>query len=270
MEIGFDMITPLIVWSQEIVPSVVQAIIIFVIGWVCIRLSTRFVRRRFESSSIDKGITSFLLSSLTVVLWFLLGITVIGTLGVPTTSFVALLGAAGLAVGLALQGSLANFAGGVLILARRPFTVGEFITGSGVSGTVEEINILYTTLSSPDGQHIVVPNGKLSNTEITNFSRKKERRINFEVGISYLANIGHAKKVLSAIMESEERFLATPKYTIHVVQLADSAVVLRARGWVKNADYWDVLFSLTETVKKTFDKEKISIPFPQREIHIRK
>ena len=251
-------------------PQIVGALVVLVLGWVFVGVLLGFLRRRFRKAEFDPGLTGFLLSFTNILFKTVLIIIFVSMLGVQTTSLIALLGAAGLAVGLALQGSLSNFAGGVLILARKPFKVGEFISSGSVMGTVELIDILYTTLKTPDGQMVVVPNGKLSNSEITNFSRKDVRRINLEVGISYSSDIDKAKKILKKMVESDERVLADPAPTFHVINLGDSSVDLRARCWVKNADYWSVLFDFTETTKKSFDKGGVSIPFPQRDVHLYK
>lgn len=249
-------------------PQVLGAILLLVIGWIIIGIVVRVIRKRLEKNKFDPSLRGFLMSIMSITLKILLLITVISMLGVQMTSFIAVLGAAGLAIGLALQGSLANFAGGVLILARKPFKVGEFIQGGGVMGTVEEINILYTRLTTPDGQVIFAPNGALSNSDITNFSRNKTRRINLEVGIGYDDDIDKAKKIMSEVLKQDKRLLKEPAHTVHVFELGDSAVGIRGRAWVENKDYWDVLFDLTETIKKTYDKHNINIPYPQRDVHL--
>lgn len=249
-------------------PQLLVAIVLLVVGWIVIGIIVRVLRKRLEKNKFDPSLRGFLMSVLSIVLKILLIVTVISMLGVQMTSFIAVIGAAGLAVGLALQGSLANFAGGVLILARKPFKVGEFITGGGVSGTVEEINILYTRLTTPDGQVVFAPNGALSNSDITNFSRNNTRRINLEVGIGYGDDIDKAKKIMSEVLKQDKRLLKEPAHTVHVFELGDSAVGIRGRAWVENKDYWAVLFDLTETIKKTYDKHDISIPYPQRDVHL--
>lgn len=256
--------------AVQYAPQVAGALAVLILGWIIIGFVMRFMRRRLEKLKFDPGLRGFLTSVVSILLKVMLIITAISMLGVQMTSFIAVLGAAGLAVGLALQGSLANFAGGVLILARKPFKVGEFITGGGVSGTVQEINILYTQLKTPDGQMVFAPNGALSNSDITNFSRNKTRRINLEVGISYEDDIDHAKKVMRAVLKADKRLLKEPEHTVHVFELGDSSVGIRGRAWVENKDYWDALFDLTETIKKTYDKEGISIPYPQRDVHLHK
>jgi small conductance mechanosensitive channel len=252
------------------VPRIAGALAVLVIGWVAIKLFMGFLGRRLKKSSFDPSLRGFATGLLGALLKVMLLISVIGMLGVQMTSFIAVLGGLALAVGLSLQGSLANFAGGVLILARKPFKVGEFITGAGVSGTAEEINILYTRLRTPDGQVVFVPNGKLSNSEITNFSRNDTRRINLEVGIGYGDDIDHAKKVMKAVFAKEKRLLSEPAHSFTVSELGDSAVTIRGRAWVNNADYWGAYLDLMESVKKTFDKEGISIPYPQRDVHLHK
>jgi small conductance mechanosensitive channel len=195
-------------------------------------------------------------------------IAALGQLGIQTTSFIAILGAAGLAIGLALQGSLANFAAGFLMIIFRPFKVGDFIEGAGVAGVVEEIQIFTTTLKTGDNKIIIVPNAKLSGDNITNYSAMETRRVDMTVGVAYDADLSHVKKVLNEIISQDGRILAEPASQVAVAELADSSVNFVVRVWTKSADYWAVKFDMTETIKNRFDAEGIGIPFPQREIHI--
>jgi small conductance mechanosensitive channel len=192
----------------------------------------------------------------------------LGQLGVETTSFIAVVGAAGLAIGLALQGALANFAAGVLLIIFRPFRVGHYIQGAGVAGTVEEIQIFTTKLKSPDNREIIVPNGKLMGDTITNFSAKDRRRVDLVFGIGYGDDILKAKKVIAEILEQDGRVLKDPPPTIGVLELGDSSVNIATRPWVNTADYWSVYFDTTEKVKQSFDAQSITIPFPQRDVHV--
>jgi len=189
-------------------------------------------------------------------------------LGIQTTSFIAILGAAGLAIGLALQGSLANFAAGFLMIIFRPFKVGDFIEGAGVAGVVEQIQIFTTILRTPDNKTIIVPNAGLSNGNITNYSTKDTRRVDLTVGASYDADIRHVKQVLEGIIAADQRILPDPAPMIVVSELADSSVNFVVRVWVKSPDYWGVFFNANEQVKLRFDEEGIGIPYPQRDVHV--
>jgi small conductance mechanosensitive channel len=192
----------------------------------------------------------------------------INQIGVQTTSFIAIIGAAGLAIGLALQGSLANLAAGVLIILFRPYKVGDYIEGGGVAGTVEEVQIFTTILKTPDNKTIIVPNGQIMGGTITNFSAMAERRIDLVVGVGYDADLDKTRQVLTDLLSADQRILEEPATLIGVVELADSSVNLVVRPWVKTADYWSVYFDLNERIKKRFDVEGITIPFPQRDVHV--
>ncbi|MHC4695766.1 MAG: mechanosensitive ion channel family protein [Planctomycetota bacterium] len=195
-------------------------------------------------------------------------ISAVQKLGVPTTSFVAVVGAAGLAVGFALQGSLANFAAGVMVIIFRPFKAGDFVEAGGVSGAVEEVQIFATVLKTPDNKRVIVPNSAITGGTITNYSANETRRVDLVFGIGYGDDIKKAKDALEDILAQDERVLKDPTATIAVAELADNSVNLVVRPWVKTLDYWDVLFDVTEAVKQRFDAENISIPFPQRDLHL--
>lgn len=195
-------------------------------------------------------------------------IAALGQLGIQTASFVAIVGAAGLAIGLALQGSLANFAAGVLILIFRPFEVGDFVEVAGVSGAVQNIQIFTTELHTPDNKKVIVPNGGVISGNITNYSANNTRRVDLVFGIGYSEDIDVAKTLLQTVLAAEPKVLQDPAPTIGVVELADSSVNLVCRPWVNTADYWDVYFNVTEAVKKALDAGGISIPFPQRDLHL--
>jgi len=197
-------------------------------------------------------------------------IAAIGALGVETTSFIAIFGAAGLAVGLALQGSLSNFASGVLIVLFRPYRVGDFIEAAGIAGAVEQVQILTTVLRTGDNKQIIVPNSQIMNSIITNYSAKDTRRIDMVVGVSYSDDLDKVRKTIAALVAAEDRILDEPPVTIAVSELAESSVNFVVRPWVTTADYWNVRFDLTEAIKKRFDLEGISFPFPQRDVHIYK
>ena len=248
--------------------KIVLAIITLIVGlWLVKKISKTF-RKTMEKRGVDASLVPFLTSLVNALLKALVVISVAGMVGIEMTSFVAILGAAGLAVGLALQGSLSNFAGGVLILILKPFKVGDFIEGAGMAGTVREIQIFYTYLTTPQGQEIVVPNGQLSNNTITNYSFNDERRIDMTFGIGYNDDIDKAKEILHQLCAEERRFLEERGRTIFVEALADSSVNFRVRGWSKNADYWDILNGFNEKVKKAFDAAGVGIPFPQMDLHL--
>jgi len=207
----------------------------------------------------------FIRSIAGIALKIMLWITVISMLGVKMTSFIAVLGAAGLAVGLALQGSLANFAGGVLIMLFRPFKVGDFISAQGHMGTVHSIQIFNTILKTVDNRTIIIPNGNLANSDLVNFSTEPTRRVDFSFGISYEDDFQKAKAIINQLIEKDERIF-TP--FVRVGELADSSVNITVRVWANAADYWGIHFDLIENVKSEFDKQKISIPFPQSDVHL--
>lgn len=252
----------------DVGPSLIGAIIVLLVGLKIISWIQNTVGKVMEKREVDASLRPFLNSLMGAILKILLFVSIAGMLGVATTSFVAVIGAAGLAIGLALQGSLANFAGGVLILLLRPFKVGDFITASGHSGTVKEIQIFYTILKTPQNQDIIVPNGQLSNAAVTNFSNYPTRRLDVVFGIGYEDDIDKAKAVIQSVIEADERILKDPAPLIYLETLNDSSVDFKVRIWAKMEDFWNVNFDLTESIKKAFDKEGISIPFPQRDVHL--
>ena len=249
-------------------PKLILAIIVLIIGLWIIRLIIKGLNKAMEKGDIDISLRKFLGSLSGILLKILLLISVASMIGIATTSFVAILGAAGLAVGLALQGGLANFAGGVIILIFKPFKVGDFIDAQGYMGTVNEITIFTTILKTPDNKTVIIPNGVLSNGSMVNFSTEPTRRIDFVFGIGYNDDIGKAKSILNNIIENDERILKEPKPIIAVGELGDSSVNFKVMVWCNSADYWNVFFETQEKAKLTFDKEGISIPFPQRDIHV--
>ena len=259
---------------QEVVTlyglKVIAALCIFVIGrWIAKGLK-KFLGRIMTKSGVDATIIPFVQDLTYVVLLVIVIITALGKLGIQTTSLIAVLGAAGLAVGLALQGSLSNFAAGVLIIMFRPIRVGDFFQGAGATGTVEKIQIFSTTVKTPDNKVIIVPNGKLLTDNITNYSIKELRRLDLVIGVGYNDSIDQVKEVIAEILSQDSRILKDPAPTIGLVELADSSVNFAVRPWVKNGDYWPVYFATLETIKKRFDAEGISIPFPQQDVHVYK
>ena len=244
------------------------ALAIFIIGrWVA-KGVRRGVRRVLEKGGADPIIVGFVGSITYIALLAFVVVAALGQLGIQTTSFIAILGAAGLAVGLALQGSLANFAAGFLMIIFRPFKVGDFIEGAGVAGVVKEIQIFTTTLKTGDNKTIIIPNSKISGDNIINFSAEENRRVDMTVGVAYDADLSKVRDVLQDIISKEDRVLSDPASQIAVAELADSSVNFIVRVWTKTADYWGVKFDMTETIKNRFDEAGIGIPFPQRDIHI--
>lgn len=246
----------------------VLAIVILVVGLWLIRRFIVLMEKIMIKREVDESLLPFLKSIISITLKVVLILSMISTLGVPTASFIAVLGSAGLAIGLALQGSLSNFAGGVLILTVKPFRKGDFITAMGVSGTVHLIHLLNTVLKTPDNQTIFIPNGQLAGATITNFSVEPTRRLVIDFGISYGDDIRKAKGIIEAQVKADERILEDPAPNIVVVGLGDHSVNISMRVWVKREVYWDVNFDLHEKVKYQFDEEGITIPFPQRDIHV--
>jgi small conductance mechanosensitive channel len=269
-EVNVDRISQnLIDFLFDVGPSLILAIVTLIVGFRLVRITKNLLIKSFnKTEKIDDSLSNFLVSFLTIGLKVLVVMTVVSMLGIDTTSFIAVLGAAGLAVGFALQGSLANFAGGVLILFFKPFKVGDFIDGNGQMGTVKSIDILHTVLATPDNKIIIIPNGALANSPVTNFSKEKTRRVEFPVGISYGSDIKQARAIILRILESDERVLKDPAPVVFLKELADSSLDLSARAWVKTEDFWGVFFDNLEKIKEEFDKEGVEIPFPQRDVHI--
>jgi small conductance mechanosensitive channel len=249
------------------IPKIVTAILVLIIGLWIISMIVKGFNKASAKSSMEPSLQKFLSSLFSMALKAMLLISVISMLGIETTSFVAVLGAMGLAVGFALQGSLSNFAGGVLILIFKPFKVGDFIEGAGHMGTVSSIEVLATTLKTPDNKTIIIPNGALSGSSITNFSTEAKRRVDFVFGIGYGDDMKKAKKTIEDVVNADSRVLKDPAPFIAIGNLGDSAVDITTRVWVNAADYWGVYFDTTEAVKAAFDAQQISIPFPQMDIH---
>jgi len=244
------------------------AIVIFYVGRTVARIVAKSTRKLMQSQEVDKILESFIGN---LVYWALMAFVIIAAitqLGIETTSLIAIMGAAGLAVGLALQGSLSNFAAGVLIVMFRPYRVGDFVEAAGVSGVVVQVQILTTVLKTGDNKQIVVPNSQIMGSIITNYSANDTRRVDMVVGVSYSDDLDKVRDTIRELVAAEDRILEDPECTIAVSELADSSVNFVVRPWVKTADYWGVKFDLTEAIKKRFDIEGISIPFPQQDVHI--
>ena len=248
--------------------KILLAIVILIIGrWVA-RIFSKVTQRVMEKREVDETLRSFVGNLIYYTLLTFVVLAALSQLGIQTTSFIAVIGAAGLAIGLALQGSLANFAAGFLMILFRPFKVGDYIEGAGVAGTVESLQIFTTSLRTPDNKKIIIPNASLTGGNIVNWSATGTRRVDMVFGIGYSDDIDKAKQVIKEILDADERILKDPAPQVALSELADSSVNFIARPWVKTGDYWGVFFDITETVKKRFDAEGISIPFPQRDVHL--
>lgn len=248
--------------------QVIGAIAILVFGRIIVAILTGVVRRLMQRAHVDDTLLRFVTSLTKIGLMTFVFIAALGTLGVQTASLIAVIGAAGLAVGFALQGSLSNFAAGVMLIIFRPFKRGDYIEGGGMAGTVDEIQIFITVLKTPDNRKVIVPNSKMTGDNIVNYSAHDTRRLDLVFGIGYGDDIRKAKATLVRILGEDSRVLKDPAPTIAVLNLGDSSVDFAVRPWVKTTDYWAVYFDLTEKVKLTFDEQGISIPFPQRDIHM--
>ena len=249
-------------------PSLIGAIIVLFVGvWIC-RLIRKFVRRLMIARSVDITIQNFVNELLRWVLYIILFLTVIQKVGVPVSSFLGALAAAGVAIGLALQGSLSNFAGGIMLLILKPFRIGDSIEVKGHLGTVERIGMFYTTIIKFGNERVIIPNGPLFSDNIINYSQNPTRRDNIIVGIGYGSDLKKAKEILYSLTQSCPTALQDPAPVVYVNELADSSVNFTLRVWSKTEHYWDTHFYLIEQIKLTFDKEGIEIPFPQRDVHI--
>jgi small conductance mechanosensitive channel len=248
--------------------SLVYAIIILAVGFWGAKLVSRLVKGLMERREVDLALTGFVGNLVNAIVVTFAVIAAMNQLGIQTTSLVAIVGAAGLAIGLALKDSLGNFAAGVMILIFKQFKAGDLIEAAGVLGVVETLNIFSTQLKTGDNKTIYVPNGKLIGDNIINYSTKPTRRVDLVIGVSYDADLSHVKSVLESILADEERILKDPAPTIGVLELADNSVNFAVRPWVNAADYWSVYFDLHANVKTRFDKEKIGIPYPQRDVHL--
>ena len=250
--------------------NILFALLIFIVGKYLVGVITRLVKKLMEKAHMDKILVNFIGSIIKTVLFLFVVIAALDQLGVNTTSLIALIGAAGLAIGLALQGSLQNLASGVMLIVFRPFKDGDFVEAGGTMGVVEEIGIFTTRMRTGDNKEVIVPNGQIFGGIITNYSKRDTRRVDMVFGIGYGDDIRKAKEVITSIIEADERILKDPAPLIAVGELADSSVNFNVRPWVKSGDYWSVYFDLNEKIKMAFDDNGISIPFPQMDVHIEK
>ena len=250
--------------------KIISAILILIVGmWVAKRVKS-FVVKLMEKRNVDPTLISFSSSLLLVALQIFVIVAALEKLNIKTTSFVAILGAAGLAVGLALQGSLSNFASGVLMIIFKPFKLGDFVEAGGATGAVADINIFTTVINTPDNKKTIVPNSSVMGGNIINYSANDTRRVDLSAGISYSDDIDKARSAINAVLAEIPEILETPAPDILVSEMADSSVNFAVRPWCKPADYWAVYFGVTEAIKKKFDEEGISIPFPQQDVHLYK
>lgn len=267
LNFDLDSLYPLAV---EYGANLLLALLTLIIGLWIIKMVMRGIKKSMTKNNIDATLRQFLSSLLSIVLKIMLVISVISMVGIEMTSFVAILAAAGLAVGMALSGTLQNFAGGVMIVLFKPFKVGDFISAQGFSGSVKEIQIFNTILTTPDNKTIIIPNGGLSTGAMTNFSTEPLRRVDFTFGIGYGDDIDKARNIINGLISADPRILKDPAPFVAVSELANSSVNFVVRVWAKSANYWEIFFDMTENVKKAFDKGGISIPFPQTDVHVYK
>tara|TARA_Y100001956_G_scaffold11712_1_gene10845 strand:+ start:828 stop:1694 length:867 start_codon:yes stop_codon:yes gene_type:complete len=250
--------------------NIISAVLILFIGNIIVKAVANSVAKVLDKKNMDKAVVEFIHGLVRYLLFVIVLIAALGRLGVQTASVVAVIGAAGLAVGLALQGSLSNFAAGVLIVAFRPFKSGDYVEIGGVAGSVEAIQIFQTVLKTPDNKMVVVPNSSVIGGAITNYSRHETRRVDLVIGVSYSADLKQTKQVIRETLEKDERILKNPDIQIGVLALADSSVNFVVRPWCKTSDYWDVYFDSTQAIKEALDAAGIEIPFPQMDVHLNK
>ena len=260
--------TKLIDLSVSLGSKLVIALIVFFIGRWLIKKINRLVVRIMEKRQVEASLFSFTRSLVSITLNFIFVIVLIGILGIETSSFIALFASAGVAVGMALSGTLQNFAGGVMILLFKPFKVGDFIEAQGQSGTVKEIQIFNTIMATADNKVIIIPNGGLCTGIMKNYSKEANRRVDWEFGISYGEIYDKAKEIIVRLLENDNRVLKDPAYFIALTSLGESSVNIVVRAWVNASDYWGVFFDMNEKVYKTFAEEKLNIPFPQMDVHL--
>ncbi|MBU8933828.1 MAG: mechanosensitive ion channel [candidate division Zixibacteria bacterium] len=255
-------------WAVAYGPMIIGALAILIIGRIVVGIITGIVRRLMKKANVDDTLISFVVAMTRIGLMVFVLLASLNQLGVQTTSFIAIIGAAGLAIGLALQGSLSNFASGVMLIIFRPFKNGDFVEAGGSTGVVEAIGIFSTIMRTGDNKRVIIPNSNITGGNIVNYSAKETRRIDLVFGIGYDDDLKKAKGILERLMIEDDRILKDPAPVVAVSELADSSVNFVVRPWVKTADYWVVLWDLTEKVKLTFDAEGISIPYPQQDVHM--
>ena len=260
----------IITWASTKGIKLIIGILMLYIGWKIVNKLVKIMNRTLQRRNVDATLSSFLDTFVEIALKIIVVVIFMGYVGIDTAGIAALVASAGVAIGLALQGSLSNFAGGVIILLIRPFNVGDYVEGSGHSGTIEKIGIFYTHMTTVDNKLILIPNGNLANGSIVNYSAKELRRVDLTFGVGYEEDIIKVKRVLSNIIDAHESILKTPEPFIALSAHGDSAVNFVVRVWRNNKDYWKIYFDLLEQVKLKFDEENISIPYPQMDLHIKR
>ena len=260
-------------WAIDLVTSLggklLFGILILIVGLFVIRIIKKFIKKSQKLDKLDPSLRSFLSSFASIALYIVLFITLAMVLGIPVTSFITVLATCGAAIGLALQGSLSNFAGGLMILLFKPFKVGDYIEAAGEGGTVSEITVVYTVLLTPDNKQITIPNGSITNAVIKNYSAKDTRRVDWVFTADYSCDSDKVKAIIEKIVTSHELVLKSPEAFVKVTKCADSAVEYTARVWVNSGDYWTVYFDILENVKKAFAENNIIIPYPQMDVHVK-
>lgn len=248
--------------------SLIWALILLFVGLKLIAVLRRILRAALDKSAIDTGVVQFLDALVKFTSYAVLVLVLMSNFGIQTTSFITILGSAGVAIGLSLQGSLSNFAGGILILVTKPFIVGDYIVANGCEGTVSEISIFATVLHTSDNRNVVLPNGTLSNSNIINNSANPTRRVDMSVDVAYGSDLKRAKEIIEQILKADERILKEPSYTVAVNELGDSGITILVRPWVKSEDYWPVKWQTLELLHDRLTEEHIEIPFPQVSVHL--
>jgi len=256
--------------AVEYGPRLLGALAVWIMGTMAIKIFMKGMTSLLDRTKVDETLVPFLLGLINTGLKVLLVVTVFGMIGIQMTSFIAILGAAGLAVGMALSGTLQNFAGGVIILLFRPFKKGDYLEAQGFSGSVKEIQIFNTILTTPDNKTVILPNGTLSGSSMVNYSTEKTRQVSWTFGIGYGSDVDKTKMIIRKVAHGDERILKDPELFIAVSELADNSVNLVVRGWVKSSDYWTVFYAMNENIYKMFTKMDIQIPYPQMDVHLQK
>ncbi len=249
---------------------IIGLVLIIFLVFKFVKFLIRILNKSKGFNKLEKSVTSFIISFLGIALKTLIVITALAYIGIPMTSVLTVFGTATLAIGLALQGGLTNMVGGIMILVFKPFKIGDYIEASGNNGTVDDITIFYTVLKTPDNKKIVLPNGSLANEPIINYSAEEKRRLDLSFSVSYSSDIDEVKKVIEDTIKKEALVLTDEEIFVHLAEHGDSALIFAVRVWVKTNNYWDLKFSLEENIKKEFDKNKIEIPYPQLDVHMRK
>lgn len=253
--------------SFDFLIDLLIALLVLIVGFRLVKLLEKYLKKEHRFNKMDITAKDFIIGIVSVALKVLLFVIAATIVGIPTTSLITIIGSSALAIGLALQGGLSNLAGGLMILLFRPFKVGDYIETSTKEGTVKSISMFYTTLTTPDNKEIQLPNGNLSNNDITNYSANKERRVDLEFSVAYDSKIDKVKKVLSSVVDKNELIIQDKEKIIRLLKHGDSSLVFVLRVWTKTEDYWNTLYDLEEKVKEAFDKNNIEIPYPQLDIH---